>query len=240
VTEAVAADVTLDAVFAEPGADPALLAALRSAGVEVVDVAEGALRKVLDVVNPQPVVAVAHQIQAQLGSVVRAARERRAPVLGLVGLQDPGNAGTLVRVAEAAGCAGVVFSSGSVDVWNPKVVRASAGSILRVPVVEGVEPTDLVAAGHGASLTVVATTAGAGTAPEDLDLAGPALLLVGSEAHGLPRSLVDAADQRVTIPMQGEVESLNAAVAGSLLAFEAARQRRAGTDFRSGPADGPE
>ena len=73
-----------------------------------------------------------------------------------------------------------------------------------------------------------------------VDLAGPALLLVGSEAHGLPRSLVDAADQRVTIPMQGEVESLNAAVAGSLLAFEAARQRRAGTDFRSGPADGPE
>ena len=230
----------LDAVFAEPGAEPGLLAAAGAAGVEVVAVDEGVLRKVLDVVNPQPVVAVAHQLHAELGPVLRAARGGRVPVMALVGLQDPGNAGTLVRVAEAAGAAGVVFGAGSVDAWNPKVVRASAGSILRVPVVEGIEPADLLAAARAASLTVVATTASGGLAPEGLDLGGPALLLVGSEAHGLPQGLVDGADQRVSIPMLGRVESLNAAVAGSLLAFEAARQRRAGTDFRSAPADGPE
>lgn len=230
----------LDAVFAEPGAEPGLLTAVRSAGVEVVPVAEGALRKVLDVVNPQPVVAVAHQRHAELRAVLRAATARREPVLALVGLQDPGNAGTLVRVAEAAGVAGVVFGAGSVDAWNPKVVRASAGSVLRVPLVEGVEPPDLLAAARAASLAVVATTATGGVAPEGLDLGGPALLLVGSEAHGLPQVLLDAADQRASIPMLGRVESLNAAVAGALLAFEAARQRRAGTDYRSAPADGPE
>jgi TrmH family RNA methyltransferase len=164
-----------------------------------------------------------------------------------VGIQDPGNAGTLIRVAEATGCVGVLLSAGSVDVWNPKVVRASAGSILRVPVVEGLESDELLAVARGSELRSVGTTATGGSPPESLDLSGAVMLLVGSEAHGLPEGMVGELELRATIPMQGEVESLNAAVAGSLLAFEAARQRRGAasggspeTDYGTVPPDGPE
>ncbi len=235
------------ALYCEPDADAALAARVRSAGVEIVEVAEGSLAKVLDLVNPRSMVAVAPLLTSDLATVLSNAVRSGRPLLALVGLQDPGNTGTLLRVAEATGCAGVVLSTGSVDVWNPKVVRASAGSILRVPVVEGIETDELLAAARGANLRPVGTTKTGGVPPESIDLDGPVMLVVGSEAHGLPAGVVEELELRATIPMEGEVESLNAAIAGSLLAFEAARQRRAAaagaaaeTDFGSPSSDGPE
>jgi TrmH family RNA methyltransferase len=148
--------------------------------------------------------------------------------MALVGIQDPGNAGTLVRVAEATGCVGAVFTEGSVDPWNPKTVRATAGALLRLPVSEGVAPAALVELAGEVGPPLVATIAHGGGVPDGVDLSGAAVILVGSEAHGLPSELLEAAQMIVTIPMEGEVESLNAAVSGALLGFEAARQRRAG------------
>jgi TrmH family RNA methyltransferase len=214
-------------VYVEPAAsdDPAVRAA-GAAGVPVHPVPEGALKKVLDLVTPQAVVAVARAVVATLDSVVAAASAAGAPLLVLVELQDPGNAGTLVRVAEAAGCAGVVLTERSVDLYNPKSVRATAGSLFRVPVVQDVTVDAVLAACAAAGVPTLATVAVDGTDPESSPLDAAVAVLLGSEAHGLAAELVARADARVTIPMVGKVESLNAGVAGAVLAFEAARRRR--------------
>lgn len=216
-------------MYVEPAAvdDPAVRAAA-AAGVPVHPVPEGALKKVLDLVTPQAVVAVARSSTSTLESVVAAASAAGAPLLVLVELQDPGNAGTLVRVAEAAGCAGVVLTERSVDLHNPKTVRATAGSVFRVPVVQDVTVDAVLDACATAGVPVLATVATDGTDPESAPLDGAVAVLLGSEAHGLPAGVVDRADALVTIPMVGNVESLNAGVAGAVLAFEAARRRRAG------------
>jgi len=243
VAEAITAGVEIDALYVEPGADLGPVSHLVDTGVDVIEVGKGSLRKVLDLVNPQAMVALARQRPATLAEVVGAARERSRPVLALIGLQDPGNAGTLVRVAEAAGCAGVVLTEGSVDPWNPKVVRASAGALFRVPVVSEVDAAAMLSVAEAAGLGIVATVATEGKLPEATDLAAPSVLLVGAEAHGLPPEVEQRATIRATIPMEGAVESLNAGIAGALLAFEAARQRR-GASGESGSwsatPDGPE
>ena len=204
LAEAVAAGVALDAVYAEPGGmdDPGVEAA-RAAGVAVHAVQDGALAKVLDVVTPQRVVAVARQRAATLDAVVGAAAGSGRPVLVLVEIQDPGNAGTLVRVAEAAGCAGVVLTERSVDLHNPKTVRATAGALFRVPVAEGVAPADLLARCRAAALPTWALVGGGGSPVDQVVLAGPAAFLVGSEAHGLPDGLAAACDGRLTVPDGG-------------------------------------
>ena len=227
LAEALAAGVGIDGVYVEPAAadDPSVQAA-GAAGVPVHPVAEGALKKVLDLVTPQSVVAVARAAAVPLGDVVAAAASTGTPLLVLVELQDPGNAGTLVRVAEASGCAGVVLTERSVDLHNPKTVRATAGSIFRVPVVQDVSVDAVLEACAAAGVPTLATVALDGTDPESSALDGAVAVLLGSEAHGLAPDLVARADARVTIPMVGRVESLNAGVAGAVLAFEAARRRR--------------
>lgn len=228
LAEALAAGVGLDGVYVEPAAsdDPAVRAA-GTAGVPVHPVPEGALKKVLDLVTPQSVVAVARASVVPLADVVAAAASAGTPLLVLVELQDPGNAGTLVRVAEAAGCAGVVLTERSVDLHNPKTVRATAGSLFRVPVVQDVGVEAVLEACAASGVPTLATVALDGADPESSPLEGAVAVLLGSEAHGLAGDVVARADARVTIPMVGSVESLNAGVAGAVLAFEAARRRRA-------------
>lgn len=227
LTEALKAGTVLEEVYIEPDADPEFVSRVRDAGVPVTAVAAGSLRKVLDLVTPRSMVAVAEQREVDLRSLLEDAQSRGRPLMTLVGIQDPGNAGTLVRVAEATGCAGVVFTEGSVDPWNPKTVRSTAGALLRVPVCDGVAPGTLIENAGEVGMTLVATIARGGAAPYAVDLSGARIILVGSEAHGLPPELLEVAQVTVTIPMEGEVESLNASVSGALLGFEAARQRRA-------------
>lgn len=227
LSEALAAGVEIQSVFVEP--DSTGHASVREAqrsGIEVREVQEGALGRVLDVVTPQSVVAVADMATTELSFVMDLAVEARRPVVVLVELQDPGNAGTLLRVAEAAGCAGVVLTERSVDVHNPKTVRAAAGALFRLPVVEGVTPSVALAGAAERGIETWATVRTGGVAPDEADLAGSCALFVGSEAHGLPDEVLDVADGRLSIPMEGSAESLNAAVAGALVTFEAARQRR--------------
>ncbi|MCY7298073.1 MAG: RNA methyltransferase, partial [Ilumatobacteraceae bacterium] len=134
-------------------------------------------------------------------------------------LADPGNAGTIIRSAEAAGAQAVVFTPGSVDPFNPKVVRATAGSLFRIPVVSA-ELDVLKAAG----LRVLATSSHHGTAYTEADLTGRVAVVVGNEAHGVPGDA--PVDGWLTIPHAAAVESLNVAMAATVLAFEVARQRR--------------
>jgi TrmH family RNA methyltransferase len=149
-------------------------------------------------------------------------------VLLAAALQDPGNFGTLIRSAEAFGATGVIALPGTVDVWNGKALRASAGSAFRVPLVAEKTSATLAALRERGIPLVAAVAASAEAIPcTDFDWRKPAAVLIGNEGAGLSQDLLERADALVTIPMPGPVESLNAAVAGSVLLYEAARQRAA-------------
>lgn len=151
-----------------------------------------------------------------------------ALVVAAFGLQDPGNAGALVRSAAAAGATGVVLDTASADPFSWKALRASMGASLRVPVLREAEADTHVQLAHlrAAGLRLCAATPHGGRSLYDTDLSGPVCLMLGAEGRGLSSDLLDRADCHVHIPMAMNVESLNVAVAGALLAFEAARQRR--------------
>jgi TrmH family RNA methyltransferase len=120
----------------------------------------------------------------------------------------------------------VIFAGSSTDAFGPKAVRAAAGSIVRLPVAESSDLSEVMAELCSSGRVLVATVVDGGALPETVDLSGPVALLVGSEAHGLPAELVDQCSVSVTIPMKSAVESINAAVAGAVVLFECARQRR--------------
>lgn len=227
VAEALDAGVALEAAFAGPGAPSELLARLDAAGVVVHQVADGVLEKVVTTVTPQPVAAVAPVCHRSVDELAAEPADRG--LLVLVGVNDPGNAGTLLRVAEAAGWGGVVLCGDSVDPYNPKCVRASAGSLFRLPFAVGGGGIEVLDALGVAGVTRLATDPHGGDPVDEADLAGRVALVLGSEAHGLAPEEVGACDQRVTIPLAGEAESLNVAVAGAVVAFERSRrERRAG------------
>jgi TrmH family RNA methyltransferase len=145
----------------------------------------------------------------------------RALVVVLDGLQDPGNAGTIVRAAEAFAATGAIFLKGSVSPHNPKTLRASAGSLFRLPHVFGAE----AAAVHRAGVQLLAAVAGAPRAATAVDLSAPCSLIIGNEAHGVGPELRRASTE-ISVPTTG-VESLNAAIAAAVLMYEARRQRTA-------------
>jgi TrmH family RNA methyltransferase len=153
--------------------------------------------------------------------------EEAAPLILVAGgLQDPGNLGTLVRSAEAFGASGVLTTPGTVSGWNQKALRASAGSIFRTPVVGvGLEELAALKARGVRLLAAVAEDYADTVAAPAVDFRGACAVMIGNEGAGLSEELLELADVRVTIPCPGRVESLNAAVAGSLLLYEASRQR---------------
>jgi TrmH family RNA methyltransferase len=146
--------------------------------------------------------------------------------LALDRIQDPGNMGTLIRTAEAAGVSGIIALGGSVDVFSPKVLRSSMGSAFRLPVITHVEPATLIAARDMYSLQIVAAAGEGEVDYTDYDWSQPTLLLLGNEGNGVDEKLMSHCDQRLKIPMTNEVESLNVATAGAVMLFESARQRR--------------
>jgi TrmH family RNA methyltransferase len=177
--------------------------------------------------SPQGIAALVRLREFSLSDTLE--RLQVGPVMVVVGLQDPGNLGTILRSAEAFGCAGVVLGEGTVSPFNSKVIRASAGSIFRLPVVlskadGGVE--SLIAKLRSQSVRLIATSSHKGTPLDQALLTDPSAIFVGSEGSGLPRNLMAQVDELVAIPHAPQVESLNAGVAGSIVLYEAARQRR--------------
>jgi TrmH family RNA methyltransferase len=158
----------------------------------------------------------------------------------LIGMQDPGNVGTLVRSAEALGATGLIAAAGTANPFGPKAMRASAGSAFRLPILVRAQPPVLLAQLRVAGVKLVATTAAAAgpgprpQLPREVDFRGPVALLVGSEPHGLPEAVLRSADAAVRIPLTTPVESLNAAIAASVILYEAARQRAGENNKKSG------
>ncbi|MBI2709908.1 MAG: RNA methyltransferase [Actinobacteria bacterium] len=225
VLEALDAGLALLEVFATAEAvGGEALAACEALGVPVWEVPADALRRALDVVTPQPVAAVVRVPAVESADRALAVSDL---ALGLLDVSDPGNAGTLMRTAEAAGAGAVVLGGCSVDPFSPKSVRASAGAVFRIPVVVESDNVTALERMGAAGLRRVGTRAGAGTDYDRADLTGRVAIVLGSEAHGLPGSLGALLDETVAIPMAGPTESLNVAAAGAVVCFEVLRQRRA-------------
>jgi RNA methyltransferase, TrmH family len=195
---------------------------LRRHGALVVEVSGSVLNALSPVNSPTGVVA-----SARIPSVTSAAVLSPAPalVLAAAGLQDPGNAGAIIRSAAAAGATGVVLDELSADPWGWKALRASMGSAFHLPVVRSRAIAALIAEWRSAGIRIVATAPRGGVSMYEADFTRPTAVLLGGEGGGLPDDLVSAADTRVSIPMHGAVESLNAAVAAAVLLYEAQRQR---------------
>jgi len=244
VREAVAAGAVLELYATPDAADRhgAIVADAAAAGILTRPVTPEVLAAMADTVTPQGVLAVCRLVGVPLSSVI-GARPRLVAVLARV--RDPGNAGTVIRAADAAGAEAVVLTDASVDVHNPKCVRSTAGSLFHLPVVTGVPLATAVAELRAAGLAVYAAD-GAGRL--DLDdladaaaagspdgLAGPTAWVFGNEAWGLPDDDVALADAAVRVPVHGRAESLNLATAATVCLYASARAQRRGAGCRISP-----
>jgi TrmH family RNA methyltransferase len=189
------------------------------AGIDVRELAPGVAAKVGATTTPQGVFGIAWRPRLGISALAGVDLCVVAPLI-----TDPGNAGTLIRSAAAAGAPLIVLGPRSVDAYNPKVVRASAGACFAVKILEGVPAMEVMEALGDAGVRRVGAVASGGNAPEEIDLRVPTAIVVGHEAVGLDADL--PVDELVTIPMHS-TESMNVAMAGTVLLYEAARQRRA-------------
>ena len=200
--------------------DPILGRAVEG-GVDVEAVSDGVMERLTSTVTPQGLVGVAPFVDVALADVP----DRPGFAAVLYAVRDPGNAGTVLRSADAAGAGAVVFCGDSVDVYNPKTVRASAGSVFHLPVVREASVEDAVAAMRRRGMAVVAMSGRGQRDLFDLDLSAPTAFLFGNEAWGLPDEVAGLADATVRVPILGRAESLNLAAAATVCLFETARQR---------------
>ncbi len=223
IEEALTSGVALDVVaFGERLATSNLAHRLEGGITKAVIVSSTVLDAISPVQSPSGAVAIARRPQAILEDVFAASPQL---ILMLHELQDPGNVGAIVRAAEACGATGIVCSERTADPFGWKALRGSMGSAFRVPLAVKQPLTDALALTRGTGLRVFATVAQGGTPLPACNLREAAAILLGGEGGGLPSSLIEEADERLSIPMLPPVESLNVSVAAALVMYEAMRQR---------------
>ena len=221
VEGALSVDGCVVEVFATPSALEHYADLLGAVDVSPVD--DRALASLSDSVSPAGVVAVCRHIDAPLGHVV-AASPRLLVICADV--RDPGNAGNVIRTADAAGADAVVLAGQSVDAYNPKTVRATVGSLFHLPFAIEPDPVAAVRAAQARGLKVLAADGAGEVDLFEADLDGPTAWLFGNEAWGLPEELAALADQRVAIPIHGQAESLNLSTAAAVCLYASARAQR--------------
>jgi len=210
-------------IFATEAAAQRHAALLDAESAPIHLVTERAAKALSDTVTPSGLVALCEAPAADLDAVLAA-----GPTLIAVGvgIGEPGNAGTLIRIADAMGADAVILTGNSVDPYNGKCLRSSAGSIFSVPVIEVPDGPAAVTGLQGAGLQLLATTLDGELSLDDTELDRPTAWLFGPEAHGLPADVAALADQRVRIPMAGGAESLNVAAAAAICLYQSARALR--------------
>jgi TrmH family RNA methyltransferase len=205
-------------------APPSVTTAVRAAaerGVRCIPVTRHVLEALDTTDTPQGIVGVCAHLDVPLSKIA----DTNGLVPVLVEIQDPGNLGTVLRSADAAGAGGLALSHGSVDLYNPKVVRASAGSLFHLPVARDVPLAESIRSLRVGGFTIIASATSGTETIHEADLTGQVAVLFGNEAHGLPDEALALADRTVRIPIGGRAESLNLAAAATVVLFEAARQR---------------
>jgi TrmH family RNA methyltransferase len=220
VGDALDAGAELECLFVAAGTQAPAVDRAIAHGVAVYELAPGVLERVAATVTPQPVLAIARTLDVDLADLAGTDL-----VVVCIDVRDPGNLGTVLRSSEAAGVGGIICCDGSVDVYNPKCVRASAGSLFRTRVVARGEPVKVLGTLGEWGLHRLGTRPDAGEPYYRVDLSRPTALVLGNEASGLPAPVAEVLDGWVTIPMAGRSESLNVGMAAAVLCFDAARQR---------------
>jgi TrmH family RNA methyltransferase len=222
--EALRAGLRIPTVFVAQGAEHLLDRLALPAETEVLLLPKDLLDSALATETPQSVAALVEPPNWTWDDIFISPAKAAPLIVILAGLQDPGNLGTILRSAEAFGAQAVLSLPGTVSAWNPKAVRASSGSVFRLPQLS-VSVEDCFARLRKAGMKIWTTAVRGAKAANHIDLTGPVALLIGNEGNGVPEELAALADGAVTIPCPGPVESLNAAIAVSVLLYEANRQR---------------
>ena len=223
--EAIAAGVRLEAAaFAAEAADTmnTIADAVQRAHGTAVSVSTQVLDAISPVRQPSGMVAIAERPRHAVDDLL--AREPQLVVL-LAGVQDPGNVGAIVRAAEGCGATGVVTAEGTADAFGWKALRGAMGSTLRLPVASTASIAAAIDKARSRGIRVLATVPRGGTPLPEADLRAPCAILLGGEGSGLPVNAIDAADERLTIPMRARIESLNVAASAAIVLYEACRQR---------------
>lgn len=213
-----------ESIFYTPIEDERTRAVLEEAAAQQVKlycVSEAVMKKIADTETPQGIIACCRMQEARLEELL--ASGKMLLVLDRVG--DPGNVGTMLRTADAAGIGGVVLLKGSVDAYSPKVVRSTMGSLFHVPVLSGISEEAFVRAAQRAGYQLLVTALDGADNLYKAELSGRIAFVMGNEAGGVSSSLLQAADKRVYIPMLGRAESLNVAMAAGIVMFEALRRK---------------
>lgn len=214
-------EVLYNARFEDSARGSQLLASLQNRHTPLSQIPEKVMESISETESPQGVLAVARQFKWTLKDITK----DKKPVIIACGLQDPGNLGTIIRTADAGGCGGIITTQNSVDAYNSKVIRATMGSIFRLPFLKVDDPDEAISALKKEGYQVIATTAHSRSSYTNADYIKPTVFLIGQEGAGLSDDMLEAADKKVFIPMEKGVESLNAAVSASILIYEAFRQR---------------
>lgn len=184
-------------------------------------VKDSIFEKLSDTVSPQGIMAVCKKINWNINDMIKP----NGFILLGENLNDPGNIGALIRTAAAAGASGVILTQGSGDIFNPKVLRAAAGAALRIPIVTNANTNETCEILKQANFAIYAAHLNGTVLPYSLDLTGSFCMMIGNESHGLTQTAASHANKLVYLPMKNDTESLNASVAGSILMYEAVRQR---------------
>jgi len=178
-----------------------------------------------DTKTPQGVVAVVKTWQTELPSLIKKSKEFAAPLLILENIQDPGNLGTMIRTAEGSGAAGIIASSDTVDIYSPKVVRSTMGSLYRVPFVYVESLAQTITLLKQEAIICLAADLKGENVYKMASMHDPCAFIIGNEGNGLTQQTLGLADRLITIPMCGQLESLNASVSAAILLYESLRQR---------------
>jgi TrmH family RNA methyltransferase len=213
ILDAVTAGLTLDHVLHDDAVRPGRLAALSGARPRLVS--RSVLERLAESKSPQHLLAVVRRRDVPVAEILG----RTGPIVFLFGIQDPGNLGAVVRVGEAAGCGGVVAAAGSADFFHPRAVRASAGSVLRIPVSGRVAFEAFAADARSAGREICGAVSSSGENLFESPVSVSSVVVIGSEGSGLPAGAYRYLDRKLTIPMRPPVDSLNAAVAAALFLY---------------------
>jgi TrmH family RNA methyltransferase len=201
-----------------------LLDKARHVGVECIAVTNAVLDKCTDTLTPQAVFAVLPKLGGEPADLFDVGTTAAGLVVVIDAMQDPGNLGTIIRSADAVGATGVLLGKGTVDLYNPKTVRSTMGSLFHLPIVQG-DLKDLFPSAAARGTAIVTTSLQASTSCYDFDFRGPVWFVIGNEGQGVSPEVSALATEHIRIPMPGRAESLNAAMAGTVVLFEAMRQR---------------
>lgn len=202
-----------------------IVKALADKGVPCYKISRQQFEELSEVEAPQGVLAVAREFEYQFRDLLKT---DKTLIVYCLGVQDPGNLGTIIRSADAFGASGVILSKGTVDLYNPKVVRSTMGSLFHLPIIITEDEVETIGHLKKKNVKMIATVVDAKKDVQAADLKGPVAILVGNEGAGLPETAIKLADELVKIPMPGLAESLNVGIASTVVLYEIIRQRGTG------------